>query len=208
MYCWITGAVEIRILDAYWNRFTADQRTADNLNKGRVWQRFTKEGRPFNNGMIGKNYLSKYGVVLAGAIGIDSEQAKKYTGHCARRGAATDGANTGMNNQELQALTGHKSERTLRMYIDQSEVTLNRNANAMTVGGGPCPGVPAVLSRTFADRGSPDRVERSIRPRRSPGSFFDSAGFNLTGATNVHITYQTFTEGSSFSGSLFNNEKK
>ena len=83
---------------------------------------------------IGHNMLAKVGVHFAEKLGKKNPSA--YTGHFARRTAATILADRGATLTEIKNVTGHKSDTVVQGYINKSSLTKHRSAMALTMANG------------------------------------------------------------------------
>ena len=187
---WVTDPLQVKIIQAYCDRFGPDLPT-----KGRFFQHLKANGYPrASNGQMGYHHLDKAGPAIAMAIGKSEAEAARHTSHAFKRSIITTGSNNGMNETELMLLTNHASASSLRVYIAQSEVTLNRNANilptamARAAGGATAPS-PAPAGAVASAPSSPVRKKARGHSDRSP-SFFDTTGTvsHHVGGNSYHFT--------------------
>ena len=68
---------------------------------------------------VGKHPCSKVGVKVAEFLGLPNPE--KYTGQTWRGTAATLGTDAGLNDSEIQNITGHRSASSLKVYKANSE---------------------------------------------------------------------------------------
>ena len=99
------------------------------ISKGPIFRRFSKGSRlskyRLNDqtvALIIKKYLSK--------AGIDS---KNYSGHSLRSGFATSAAETGAEERDIMAMTGHKSAEMVRRYIKEANLFKNNPLNKIKI---------------------------------------------------------------------------
>ena len=72
--------------------------------------------------LIVKRYVSKAGLDPA-----------KYAGHSLRSGFATSTAESGAEERQIMAMTGHKSNQMLRRYIQESNLFKNNALNKIQI---------------------------------------------------------------------------
>ena len=99
------------------------------INSGPLFRRFTKgsmllEKRLTNQtvALIIKKYLK--------LIGIDN---KNYSGHSLRSGFATSAAESGVEERNIMAMTGHKSTEMVRRYIKEGNIFKNNALNKIKI---------------------------------------------------------------------------
>ena len=92
---------------------------------GPVFRRFTKGSKLSNNRLTDQTValLIKEYLQLAG---IDS---KNYSGHSLRSGFATSAAESGVEERNIMAMTGHKSTEMVRRYIKEANLFKNNALN-------------------------------------------------------------------------------
>ena len=95
------------------------------IASGPVFRRFTKGSRLSNNRLTDQTValLIKEYLQLAG---IDS---KNYSGHSLRSGFATSAAESGVEERNIMAMTGHKSTEMVRRYIKEANLFKNNALN-------------------------------------------------------------------------------
>ncbi len=114
-YAIILGQQEVYAISTYLDTFKDESN-----GNGRLFQKFT-----FRNNVlvatretIGKNTAAEIGKKIAARLKL--QDAAKYTGHCWRATAITWAANAGLSKNEINALSGHKSDAVVDNYIRQS----------------------------------------------------------------------------------------
>jgi len=95
------------------------------INSGPVFRRFVKGSK------LSKNRLTDQTVALLikkylNLAGIDS---KNYSGHSLRSGFATSAAESGAEERNIMAMTGHKSTEMVRRYIKEANLFKNNALN-------------------------------------------------------------------------------
>ena len=96
---------------------------------GPVFRRFTKGSKLSNNRLTDQTVallIKKY-LQLAG---IDS---KNYSGHSLRSGFATSAAESGVEERNIMAMTGHKSTEMVRRYIKEANLFKNNALNKIKI---------------------------------------------------------------------------
>jgi site-specific recombinase XerD len=96
---------------------------------GPVFRRFTKGSKLSNNRLTDQTValLIKEYLQLAG---IDS---KNYSGHSLRSGFATSAAESGVEERNIMAMTGHKSTEMVRRYIKEANLFKNNALNKIKI---------------------------------------------------------------------------
>jgi site-specific recombinase XerD len=95
------------------------------IASGPLFRRFAKGSRLSNNRLTDQTValLIKEYLQLAG---IDS---KNYSGHSLRSGFATSAAESGVEERNIMAMTGHKSTEMVRRYIKEANLFKNNALN-------------------------------------------------------------------------------
>ena len=100
-----------------------------NINSGSLFRRFSKGSKLTDNRLTDQTVallLKKY-LKLAG---IDS---KNYSGHSLRSGFATSAAESGADERNIMAMTGHKSPEMVRRYIKEANLFKNNPLNKIKI---------------------------------------------------------------------------
>jgi len=99
------------------------------ITSGPVFRRFVKGSKLSENrltdqtvALIIKKYLN--------LVGIDS---KHYSGHSLRSGFATSAAESGAEERNIMAMTGHKSTEMVRRYIKEANLFKNNALNKIKI---------------------------------------------------------------------------
>ena len=100
-----------------------------NIYSGPLFRRFTKGSR------LSANRLSDQTVALlikayTKLAGIDN---KNYSGHSLRSGFATSAAESGVEERNIMAMTGHKSSEMVRRYIKEANLFKNNALNKIKI---------------------------------------------------------------------------
>ena len=121
--CYVINVLECQCIQNYMSclRRGAESTKVSQINVEkscghRLWRKLSADLIPCQP--VGKNTLSKVGVVLATAINLPLPD--KYTGHTWRRTAATLAAESGSTLSEIKLLTGHLSDKVASGYIENS----------------------------------------------------------------------------------------
>ena len=99
------------------------------INSGPIFRRFVKGSK------LSENRLTDQTVALLikeylGLAGIDS---KNYSGHSLRSGFATSAAESGVEERNIMAMTGHKSTEMVRRYIKEANLFKNNALNKIKI---------------------------------------------------------------------------
>ena len=99
------------------------------INSGPVFRRFIKGSK------LSENRLTDQTVALLikeylNLAGIDS---KNYSGHSLRSGFATSAAESGAEERNIMAMTGHKSTEMVRRYIKEANLFQNNALNKIKI---------------------------------------------------------------------------
>jgi len=99
------------------------------INSGPVFRRFSKGSKLLENRLTDQTValLIKEYLNLAG---IDS---KNYSGHSLRSGFATSAAESGVEERNIMAMTGHKSSEMVRRYIKEANLFKNNALNKIKI---------------------------------------------------------------------------
>jgi len=99
------------------------------INSGALFRRFSKGSKLSNHrltdqtiALLIKQYLE--------IVGIDS---KNYSGHSLRSGFATAAAESGAEERNIMAMTGHKSTEMVRRYIKEANLFKNNALNKIKI---------------------------------------------------------------------------
>ena len=98
-------------------------------NSGSLFRRFSKGSK------LSENRLTDQTVALLikeylNLAGIDS---KNYSGHSLRSGFATSTAESGAEERNIMAMTGHKSTEMVRRYIKEANLFKNNALNKIKI---------------------------------------------------------------------------
>jgi len=99
------------------------------ISSGPVFRRFAKGSKLSNNRLTDQTVallIKKY-LKLSG---IDS---KNYSGHSLRSGFATSAAESGVEERNIMAMTGHKSSEMVRRYIKEANIFKNNALNKIKI---------------------------------------------------------------------------
>ena len=100
-----------------------------NINSGPLFRRFTKGSKLTNNRLTDQTVallIKKY-LKLAGI------ESKNYSGHSLRSGFATSAAESGAEERNIMAMTGHKSPEMVRRYIKEANIFKNNPLNKVKI---------------------------------------------------------------------------
>jgi integrase len=99
------------------------------IRSGPVFRRFSKGSK------LSENRLTDQTVALLikeylNLAGIDS---KNFSGHSLRSGFATSAAESGVEERNIMAMTGHKSTEMVRRYIKEANLFKNNALNKIKI---------------------------------------------------------------------------
>ena len=100
-----------------------------NINSGPLFRRFSKGSKLTNNRLTDQTVallIKKY-LKLAGI------ESKNYSGHSLRSGFATSAAESGAEERNIMAMTGHKSPEMVRRYIKEANLFKNNALNKIKI---------------------------------------------------------------------------
>ena len=100
-----------------------------NINSGSLFRRFSKGSKLTNNRLTDQTVallIKKY-LKLAGI------ESKNYSGHSLRSGFATSAAESGAEERNIMAMTGHKSPEMVRRYIKEANLFKNNPLNKIKI---------------------------------------------------------------------------
>ena len=100
-----------------------------NINSGPLFRRFSKGSKLTNNRLTDQTVallIKKY-LKLAGI------ESKNYSGHSLRSGFATSAAESGVEERNIMAMTGHKSPEMVRRYIKEANLFKNNALNKIKI---------------------------------------------------------------------------
>ena len=94
-----------------------------------MFRRFFKGSKLTNNRLTDQTVallIKKY-LKLAGI------ESKNYSGHSLRSGFATSAAESGVEERNIMAMTGHKSPEMVRRYIKEANIFKNNPLNKIKI---------------------------------------------------------------------------
>ena len=99
------------------------------IKKGPIFRRFTKGSNLSNNRLTDQTValLIKEYLKLAGI------ESSNYSGHSLRSGFATSAAESGVEERNIMAMTGHKSPEMVRRYIKETNLFKNNPLSKMKI---------------------------------------------------------------------------
>lgn len=81
--------------------------------------------------VIGIQLLRDYGKRMAAILGYP--EPDKYTSHWMRRSSISLAADSGLSSKQIMALSGHKSEKTINLYMAKSDHMRRVHAKALAL---------------------------------------------------------------------------
>ena len=99
------------------------------ISTGALFRRFTKGSKLSNSRLTDQTValLIKEYLKLAGI------ESKNYSGHSLRSGFATSAAESGVEERNIMAMTGHKSTEMVRRYIKEANLFKNNALNKIKI---------------------------------------------------------------------------
>ena len=99
------------------------------INSGPVFRRFVKGSK------LSKNRLTDQTVALLikKYLNLASIDSKNFSGHSLRSGFATSAAESGAEERNIMAMTGHKSTEMVRRYIKEANLFKNNALNKIKI---------------------------------------------------------------------------
>jgi integrase len=151
----VTGALEVSIIDEYMGCFTKTQR------KDRFFRKIKLDNKKSclvgTNANIGRNTLAMY--ARQAAVILEKQDSHLYTGHSWRRTAITLAANTGLSLVQLKNLSGHRSDTVVQGYINNSIPMKETTANAVSVSSAVAPPFSSSVGKRKKIEENEERVE-------------------------------------------------
>ncbi len=128
-YTIIVGDLEVSIIDTYISLFPSQKRTGRFL-KRIDWTDKSKTKMVGTNQVIGINTLRAYPMRAAKLLGL--KDPNRYTGHSWRRSTSSALAAKNFSLSNIKLVTGHRSDRVVQEYIDNSTTQKFRAAKALS----------------------------------------------------------------------------
>ena len=99
------------------------------INSGPVFRRFVKGSK------LSKNRLTDQtvAILIKEYLNLAGINSKNYSGHSLRSGFATSAAESGVEERNIMAMTGHKSTEMVRRYIKEANLFKNNALNKIKI---------------------------------------------------------------------------
>ena len=95
------------------------------INSGPIFRRFSKGSKLTNNRLTDQTVA----IIIKKYLKIAGIESKNYSGHSLRSGFATSAAESGVEERNIMAMTGHKSPEMVRRYIKEANLFKNNALN-------------------------------------------------------------------------------
>ena len=149
----------------------------------RPWDAVWYENRP-----VGKNKLAMF----MKEISKDASLSRMYTNHSVRATAITLWANSGLTDREIMAISGHRSEASLRSYHNQPSVEQLRKCSD-------------VLSVALREEESVESFNiQQIAPTRNPLQQLPCRNLGINSNSTMALHQSTATATSTAYSNMFN----
>ena len=97
------------------------------INKGPLFRRFKKGSNLSENRLTDQTVA----LLIKGYLNLAGIDSRNYSGHSLRSGFATSAAESGAEERNIMAMTGHKSTEMVRRYIKEANLFKNNALNKM-----------------------------------------------------------------------------
>ncbi|WP_023648516.1 tyrosine-type recombinase/integrase [Candidatus Pelagibacter ubique] len=99
------------------------------INSGPIFRRFSKGSKLTNNRLTDQTVA----IIIKKYLKIAGIESKNYSGHSLRSGFATSAAESGVEERNIMAMTGHKSPEMVRRYIKEANLFKNNPLNKIKI---------------------------------------------------------------------------
>lgn len=173
-HCLITRSLEVAAILLYMDCFPEEKKT------GRFFKYLCDtDTTPIGTlRQIGKNSVAQFGKTIASFLKLPDHE--KYTGHWPRRSACCALAEAGRTVQQIKCLTGHRSDKVLQEYVDNTTTMKKGNADALAVVApmpqavaAPAPSAPPSAPPSVLGKRPSAAVEPADQVRASEGTLFN-----------------------------------
>ena len=100
-----------------------------NIESGPLFRRFSKGSKLTNNRLTDQTVA----LLIKKYLKVGGIENKNYSGHCLRSGFATSAAESGAEERNIMAMTGHKSPGMVRRYIKEANLFKNNPLNKIKI---------------------------------------------------------------------------
>ncbi|MDA9629664.1 tyrosine-type recombinase/integrase [Candidatus Pelagibacter sp.] len=99
------------------------------ISSGPVFRRFAKGSKLSNNRLTDQTVA----LLIKKYLKLSGINSKNYSGHSLRSGFATTAAESGVEERNIMAMTGHKSSEMVRRYIKEANIFKNNALNKIKI---------------------------------------------------------------------------
>jgi site-specific recombinase XerD len=99
------------------------------INSGPLFRRFSKGSKLTSNRLTDQTVA----IIIKKYLKIAGIESKNYSGHSLRSGFATSAAESGVEERNIMAMTGHKSPEMVRRYIKEANLFKNNPLNKIKI---------------------------------------------------------------------------
>jgi site-specific recombinase XerD len=99
------------------------------INSGPVFRRFLKGSKLSENRLTDQTVA----ILIKKYLNLAGINSKNYSGHSLRSGFATSAAESGVEERNIMAMTGHKSTEMVRRYIKEANLFKNNALNKIKI---------------------------------------------------------------------------
>ncbi len=100
-----------------------------NIKSGPLFRRFSKGTKLTENRLTDQTVA----LLIKKYLKLSGIESKNYSGHSLRSGFATSAADSGVEERNIMAMTGHKSTEMVRRYIKEANLFKNNALNKMKI---------------------------------------------------------------------------
>ena len=100
-----------------------------NIESGPLFRRFSKGSKLTNNRLTDQTVA----LLIKKYLKVGGIENKNYSGHSLRSGFATSAAESGAEERNIMAMTGHKSPEMVRRYIKEANLFKNNPLNKIKI---------------------------------------------------------------------------
>ena len=99
------------------------------ITSGPVFRRFLKGSKLSENRLTDQTVA----ILIKEYLNLAGINSKNYSGHSLRSGFATSAAESGVEERNIMAMTGHKSTEMVRRYIKEANLFKNNALNKIKI---------------------------------------------------------------------------
>ena len=100
-----------------------------NIGSGPLFRRFSKGSKLTENRLTDQTVA----LLIKKYLKLSGIESKNYSGHSLRSGFATSAADSGVEERNIMAMTGHKSTEMVRRYIKEANLFKNNALNKIKI---------------------------------------------------------------------------